>query len=121
MTSVRVVLADHNNHVRWALRTAIREEPAMTVVGEASDARGLVLQVETLQPDLVLIEWELCGDSAKSTLSELRALDPQIRVVVLSRSSGLERTALASGADAFVSKIRGPEELLDVLRNLAGA
>jgi DNA-binding NarL/FixJ family response regulator len=116
-----VVLADHNNNVRWALRTAIREEPAMTVVGEASDAGGLVLQVETLQPDLVLIEWELCGDSAELMLSKLRALDPQLRVVVLSRRSGLEKTALASGADAFVSKIRGPEELLDVLRRLAGA
>jgi DNA-binding NarL/FixJ family response regulator len=117
---MRVLLADHHSSVRWALRTAIREEPGLVVIGEASDSWSLESQVETLSPDVVLFDWELPGRPPEAVLSGLRTLDPRPRVVVLSQRSELEKLALASGADAFVSKAREPEGLLTVLRALAG-
>jgi len=67
------------------------------------------------------LEWELDGGPAELTVARLRSLDPQLRVVVLGQCSELEGTVLASGADAFVSKTRQPEELLHMLRQLAEA
>jgi DNA-binding NarL/FixJ family response regulator len=115
---MRVLLADHHSNVRWALRTVIREEPDMVVVGEAADFAALEGQIEALSPDVVLLEWELPGWPAEAILYRLRKLVPRLYVIVLSQCSELERAALAAGADAFVSKAREPEGLLTMLRGL---
>jgi DNA-binding NarL/FixJ family response regulator len=115
---MRVLLADDHTQIRWALRTAIREEPGLTVVGEVSDAKDLVSQAQALQPDLILLEWELPGRREGDLLSSLRTLDLQPRVIVLSQRPESEKAALAAGADAFVSKAEPPEQLLSALRIL---
>jgi DNA-binding NarL/FixJ family response regulator len=116
---MRVLLADQHSNVRWALRMAIREEPELVVVGEAADASELESQACALKPDLVLFEWELPGRPPGAVLSELRTVAPRPRIVVLSQRSESEKVALASGADAFVSKAKEPDALLTVLRSMA--
>lgn len=106
---MRVLLADDHPKVRWALRTFIEEEPGLTIVGEASEVDSLLSQAVALQPDLILLEWELDGRPGDKLLSALRALDLPARVVVLSARQESERDALAAGADSFVNKADGPE------------
>ena len=113
---MRVLLADDHTQVRWALRTVIREASGLTVVGEASDAENLLSQAQSLQPDLILLEWELPGRLGGDLLSSLRALNHQPRVIVLSHRPESEEAALAADADAFVSKADPPERLLSALR-----
>lgn len=113
---MRVLLADDHTWVRWALRTAIGEEPGLTVVGEVSEAENLLSQTQALQPDLILLEWELTGRAADDLLSALRALDSQIGVIVLSQRTESEQAALAAGADGFVLKANGSDHLLAALR-----
>jgi DNA-binding NarL/FixJ family response regulator len=114
---MRVMLADSHARIRWALRTVIEEEPGLTLVGEASEAQDLMLQAQFLQPDLILLEWELPGQ-ANGYLTELRALSPGPYVIVLSSQPEQREAVLASGAEAFVSKADAPEQLLATLRNL---
>ena len=114
---MRVMLADSHTRIRWALRTVIEEEPGFTLVGEVSQAQDLLLQARSLQPDLILLEWELPG-RANGFLTELNALDPEPYVIVLSSQPEQREAALASGVEAFVSKADAPEQLLATLRNL---
>jgi DNA-binding NarL/FixJ family response regulator len=93
----------------------MRENPELTVVGEASDADALLSQALALQPDLILLEWGLSDRPAGQLLAALRALNPSARVIVLSWRPGSEQDALAAGADRFVSKADGPEELVSAL------
>lgn len=116
---MRVLLADHHSQVRWALRTAIKEEPRLVVVGEATEAEALLSQAQALRPDLILLEWELPGQPVEEVLSTLRAYSNGCQVIVLSRQPECETAALAAGADAFISKAAAPEELLTALRALA--
>lgn len=115
---MRVLLADHHRQVRWALRTAIGEEPGLTVVSEVEDVSALLSQTQTLHPDLILLEWELPGEWDYDLLVRVQALEPQSRVIVLSNEPECKASALAAGADAFVSKAGPPEELLAILRRL---
>jgi len=117
-TYMRVLLADHHPKVRWALRTFIGEEPEFTVIGEASDADTLLSKARTLDPDLILLEWELAERPVGEALSALQALHLRAQVVVLSWQPGIEQIALDAGADGFVSKAHGPETLLAALREL---
>ncbi len=116
---MRVLLADHHSQVRWALRTAIKEEPGLVVVGEALGSQSLLSQARALRPDLILLEWELPGRPMEELLSTLHALNDGCQVIILSRQPECETAALEAGADAFISKAAAPEELLIALRALA--
>ena len=114
---MRVMMADSHTQIRWALRTVIEEEPGLTLVGEASDARNLLLEAGSQQPDLILLEWELPG-RANGFLSELRGLSHSPQVIVLSNQPQLRERVLTAGAEAFISKADAPEQLLGILRRL---
>jgi DNA-binding NarL/FixJ family response regulator len=116
---MRVMLADSHTQIRWALRKVIEAEQGLTLVGEVSAAQGLLSEIEFLQPDLLLLEWELPGQS-NGLLADLRALNPNLSVLVLSKRPELRETVLSAGADAFVGKVNAPEQLLATLRNLVG-
>jgi DNA-binding NarL/FixJ family response regulator len=114
---MRVMLADSHTQIRWALRKVIEEEQGLTLVGEVSTAQELLSQVESLQPDLVLLEWELPGHF-DGLLADLRALDPDVQVLVLSNRPELREVVLSAGANAFAGKIDAPEQMLATLRTL---
>ena len=109
---MRVLLADDQSKVRSALRLLLEQEPGMSVVGEAVEAGDLLAQVEATQPDLVLLDWELPGLRTDDWLSTLRTLCPRLKVIALSGQPEARWAALATGADAFVSKGDPPERLL---------
>jgi DNA-binding NarL/FixJ family response regulator len=109
---MRIVLADNRSRVRFALGALLEEQPWLRIVGEAASGRNLLVQVRAACPDLVLLSWELPGLAEMDLLPALRRSCPELRVIVLSAQPEAQQTALAAGADAFVSKVAPPEQLL---------
>ena len=112
---MRVLLADDQVEVRSALRFLLEQEPEIDVVGETSEARDLLRQVEIAQPDLVLLDWELPGSLVANLLFALRTCRAQMKVIALSGRPEARGEALAAGIDGFVSKGDPPEHLLTAL------
>jgi DNA-binding NarL/FixJ family response regulator len=108
---MRIVVADHQYKVRFALRTLLNRQPAMEVAGEAATAEELCAQVAKTQPDVVLLHWRL-HESSQDLVPALRQLCPGVRVIVLSARSEAGREALIAGAEAFVCKMDPPDKLL---------
>ncbi len=115
---MRLYIADMNKNVRLGLQMVLHQEAGVQVVGTAAQAEGLLAQVEASQADVLLLDWQLPGASMTELISDLRALNPPPKIVVLSVRSEIEAPALSAGADAFVSKSAPPEELLEVVRSL---
>jgi DNA-binding NarL/FixJ family response regulator len=109
---MRVLIADDQPHVRSALSLLLRQEPDVTVVGEADDAEQALELVAGQQPDLVLLDWELPGRGGIATLARLQAARPGLLVIALSGRPEARRAALAAGVDVFVSKGEPPDQLL---------
>jgi len=109
---VRVLLADDQSKVRFALRVLLERGSGLKVVGEAATAEDLLVQTEMACPDLVLLGWELPGLAATSSLSALRMACPDLCVIALSGRPEARRASLDAGADAFVSKADPPDRLL---------
>lgn len=112
---MRVVLADGEPDVRWALRLLLIHDVGMQVVGEVADAAELWAQMQEARPDLLLLDWSLLGAGAGAALMRLHAAYPLLQVVVLSGHPEARRQALAAGADAFVSKADSPEQMVRTL------
>jgi len=109
---MRILLADSQPKVRFAMRVLLERQPGLKVMGEAADADDLLNQAEMSCPDIVLIAWSLPGMAADGFLPALRGVCPDLSVIVLSGRPELRRAALDAGADAFVSKTDPPEYLL---------
>jgi DNA-binding NarL/FixJ family response regulator len=115
---MRILLADDQPKVRLGLRLLLEQEQDMEVVAEAADSRSLLAKVEESQPDLVLLDWGLRSPHTADLLSALYQACPHAAVIVLSAQPGAEESALAAGADAFVSKADPPELLLATIRTV---
>ena len=113
---MRILLADDQTRVRFALRVLLTQQADIEVVGEASSADGLVALLMATHPDLALLDWELPGLAEGGGLPALRRLCPHLAVTVLSSRPGARRAAQAAGADAFVSKGDPPERLLTAIQ-----
>ena len=109
---MEILLADNQPKVRLGLRVLLERQLGLKVVGEATNAEDLLVQMETACPDLVLLGWDLPGLAGDALLSALRGVCPSSFVIVLSGRTEMRRPALAAGADAFVCKCDPPERLL---------
>jgi DNA-binding NarL/FixJ family response regulator len=109
---MRILLADHESNVRYGLRVLLEERSEFEVVGEAADAEDLLAQIEASCPDLVLLSWGLPGLAGADLLPALRSVCDDLYVIVLSGRPEARQAILDAGANAFISKIESPEQLL---------
>ena len=115
---MRLFIADANSTNRLALQLYLHNEPGMYVTGMASEAQGLLAQVEASQPDVLLLDWQLAFGATQELLIEILDIEYPPKVVVLSANSSVESVALSTGAYAFIDKNAPPERLLEVLHLL---
>ena len=114
---MRIMVADHQSKVRFALRALLARRPGLEVVGEAGTVEELRAGVGESRPDLLLLHWRLDEDMLE-LLSSLRKICPGLRVIVLSVRQEACRPALAAGAEAFVCKMDPPEKLLAAIEGI---
>lgn len=114
---MRIFLADGEPEVRTAMQILLDQEPGLRVVGQAGRACGLVDRVRASHADLVVVDWHLPGGQMSDLLPALHNANGVSRVIALGIRPEVERSALAAGADAFVSKTDPPEQLLAALHS----
>ena len=112
---MRILLADHRERVRFALRTLLGRQPGLDIVAEARGVEELIVQVAVTQPDLVLFDWEPQVEEVAHIPAVLRWICPGLVIIALSGRPEARHAALAAGVDAFVSKVDPPERLLSAV------
>jgi DNA-binding NarL/FixJ family response regulator len=113
---MRILIADDQERVRFALRVLLAQQPGVQVVGEAANGEALLAQAGAIAADLALVDWELPRLTEAGGLPGIHRSAPALRIVVLSSRPGVRQAALAMGGAAFVSKGEPPERLLTVIR-----
>jgi DNA-binding NarL/FixJ family response regulator len=116
---MRVLVADDQVRVRSALRLLLEDEAGLVIVGEVADGIGLFRQVQSLRPDVILLDWELPRLDRDRLHHLLFLLRPRPRLIAMSGHPESHAQALALGADAFINKGHPPEELLATLRSFS--
>lgn len=114
--AVRIVLLNANCLFATALNARVAQDPRFEIVGLASDATEAATLVETLRPDVVLIDAAVPDNLALATRAIARH-DAAARVVIMT-SADDEFDAVEAhhaGASAFVQKPRSLGGLLETL------
>lgn len=113
----RIILADDQPKVRFALQVLLGRISEIVVAGEAADAEELTSQLVSTSPDIVILDWQLPGLMEIGSLHALRTGRPELFIIVMSGRPELRRAALDAGADDFISKIEPPDRLLASVSN----
>ena len=121
MSPLRLMIVDDHQIVREGLRFALEVEEDIEVIGEAGEGKEAIQKALELKPDLVLMDVMMPGMNGVDACQEIRNLLPQTRVVMLT-ASGDEASVTASlvaGAQGYVLKAAGRDELLRAIRAVA--
>ncbi len=113
---MRVLLADHHETARWAIRTLLQEVTGFEIVGEATDGASALKLAKEQRAELVLVDGELPDIYIADLIADLHALERRPMVIVMSSYPGYSGMLLKAGADAFISKGNQPALMLETLR-----
>lgn len=117
---VSVLIADKHRIFREGLRCLLEATTGFVVVGEAGDGVDLVALVQSLKPDVLLLDLDLPQLSGLDILRELKAGPIPIRPIVLTAAIGKEQLiqALQWGARGVVLKESSPQLLFKSIRSV---
>lgn len=118
---IRVLIVDDHKLVRQGLRFLLEQEGGFQVVGECSDGSQVPEVVRRLRPDVVLLDLIMPRVDGISALRELKRSGSPARVVILTSHRGDDRVldAVAAGADCYLLKTAGVEEVISTVRAAA--
>lgn len=110
---MNILIVDDHALVRKGLRQVLTEELPSPLFGEAGSAAGLHQALQTRHWDLVILDLNLPDRHGLEVLKELKAVRPQLPVLVLSfyPETQYATRAIKAGAAGYVTKASAPEEL----------
>ena len=119
--AVKVLIADDHRLFAEALEAILAGEGRIDVVGHARDGQEAVALFEQVNPDLVLMDIAMPVMDGLAATREIRKLDGDARVLMLTGSnarSDVDR-ARKAGAAGYVTKDRIAAELIDAILEVA--
>jgi two-component system, NarL family, invasion response regulator UvrY len=120
---MKILITDDHAVLRRGLKQIIEDGFGKVQFGEAANASEAIAQVAKEAWDLVVLDITMPGRTGLEALKEIKALRPNLRVLVLSVHSEDQFAVrvLKAGASGFLNKDSAPEELVKALRKvLAG-
>ena len=104
----RILVVDDSAVMRSLLRSVIATDATLEIAGTAQDGESALRLIETLRPDLVLLDVEMPVMDGLQTLREMRGRNLRPPVIMCSaltqRGARVTIESLASGAADYVAK-----------------
>lgn len=116
-----VLLVDDHALVRRGFRRMLEDDPAISVVGEASEGEEAVRLALRLKPDVVVMDCALPDISGIEAMRKIREKHADATVLMLSMHSEdtLVRQALEAGARGYILKNAMELDLVNAIKRVA--
>ena len=118
--NIRILIADDHAIVREGLRTLISAKPGLELVGEAADGHEAVSLACALQPDVILLDMIMPSKDGLEAIREIKAENPEARILVLTSFSDDDKVfaAIKAGALGYLLKDSSPQQLLQAIQDV---
>ncbi len=116
----KIFLADDHPITRQGIAVLINREPDLEVCGEAASAALALDLIQKLKPNLAIIDISLKTSSGLELIKNLKALQPQLSILVMSMHDETlyAERALRAGAMGYVMKQDASEKVLSAVRTV---
>ena len=113
-----IVLADDHELVRESIASLLREVPNFEVVGQCADGRKLLELVESVRPDVAVVDVSMPELNGIEAARQLREISPRTRVIALSAytDEAYIRDMIDAGVVAYIIKSGAANDLIQAIR-----
>ncbi len=116
----RILVVDDHSMIREGLSLSINQEPDLHVCCTANDGESAIDAVAGCKPDLVMTDISLPGKSGLDLVKDVKAMYPDLPVVVYSMhdESLFAERVLRAGAAGYITKDLSRPKLLQAIRTV---
>ena len=103
---ISILIVDDQNILRQGIQALLEPSSKLKVVGTAEDGESAIEQVETLKPDIVLMDIEMPGMNGITATQKISRDFPTSKVIILSGHEDKDavRQSLQAGAKGYLLK-----------------
>ena len=118
---IKILLVDDQTLIRQGIRLLLEIETDIQVVGQAANGREALDQVESLRPDVVLMDVRMPEMDGVAATREIGARFPEVKVIILTTFEDDETVfeGLKAGARGYLLKDISSEEMAAAVRTVA--
>ncbi|MBI2329250.1 MAG: response regulator transcription factor [Chloroflexi bacterium] len=118
MTAIRILLVDNHELVRLGVRSLLEQEEDMEIVGDFSSAGEALLQIETLSPNIILMEAKMPDISGIEATRRLQQKRTPCNIIMLTLHEDCLTEALEAGAAGYLLSDIKCQELTRAIRRV---
>ena len=119
-SKIRLLIAEDHTVVRDGLIAIVSQQSDMEVIAETGNGRQAIDLWKQERPDVTLMDLCMPGLNGADAINEIRAVDPEARIIILTTYDGEEDVyrAMRAGAKSYLLKDIGREELFRCIREV---
>lgn len=116
----RILIVDDHPLVRTGFAQLIGDTPDLAVCGEAADMSAGLKLVESLKPDLAIIDLSLAGGNGLDLIKHIKARELKTLMLVASMHDEIlyAERVLAAGARGYINKQEAQEKIIAAIRQV---
>lgn len=121
MKKINILVADDHPLMRDALLLALEDDPALQVVGEATNGIEALKLAAELNPDVILMDLLMPGMGGLDAITILKQANPNIKVLVVTSLEDEEKVlaAIQAGALGYFPKSAPRSYLFEAIHKVA--
>ena len=114
---LKIFIADDYLLIREGIKRIIQDIDNTVIVGESNDLSNLAVKISSCNPDIIIMELNLCNRPIKELMAEVKIVSPQTKILVVS-DCACELPIILSiraGISGFIKKNVTEEELVKAI------
>jgi DNA-binding NarL/FixJ family response regulator len=117
---IKVLIADDHDIVRQGIKTILSDASDISVAGEAESGDEVLKKIQELDINVVIMDYDMPGRNGLDTLIELKAVSPQLPVIILSMfpEDHYGVRFLKAGASGYLGKSNVTQQLVEAIRRV---
>jgi DNA-binding NarL/FixJ family response regulator len=103
---IKIILADDHAMVRQGIKKILQEKPGLTVIAEALDGRDLLEKLESVTPDLAIVDISMPRMGGLEAALHIKKRYPHVKILILTmhRDKEFLKRAREIGVDGYILK-----------------
>lgn len=117
---IRVMVVDDHPVVRRGIKSLLGEEEDIQVVGEAVNGKDALEMVESLKPDVILMDLVMPEMGGIEAIEKITASHPDAKILVMTSFAADDKVfpSIKAGALGYLLKDSDPEDLIRMIRQV---
>ena len=119
--TIKILIVEDHEIVRNGIKAVFAMEQGFEVIGEATDGLEAIDKVESLGPDVVLMDLRIPELDGIKTCKEIKSKMPDAKILVLTTYQNDEEIfgSISAGASGYLLKDIKPSDLVEAVRTVS--